>query len=167
MSVAVLSADSTNFLTEPTSSGLGDAAKKIVENIKKGISGMWDDHSITFGHSLYEARNLLNEIYGECSIADWDGVGARPITIDAYEEARKIIATLSSSIPMPDIIPEPSGSLAMEWRKTGEELFIISLSGKSRIVYAGIFGTNNVHGSEYFAGVLPPSLIQHLRRLYS
>jgi hypothetical protein len=43
------------------------------------------------------------EVYKECSGADWDGYGAVAVTPDAYEEAKRIIDLLPSSIRLPEI----------------------------------------------------------------
>jgi len=160
--------DCPSFLTRPSSEGLDqDSSRKIIQNIKREIANMWGSESITFGHSLDDALVSLFEVYKECSEVDWDGYGASAITKDAYEEARKIINLLPSSIIMPDIVAEPTGEIGLEWRKGRKQVFVISVSGKHRINYAGIFGGNKTHGTEYFEETLPAIIIEHLRRLYT
>lgn len=118
-----------------------------------------------------EMRNSLSEVFRECSRMDWDGYGASAITKDAYEEALKIIDAiidaLPSSIPTPEIGAEPTGDIDFEWYRGKWQVFSISIGGKHRITYAGIFAGSKVHGSEYFEETLPIAIIQHLRRLYS
>lgn len=68
---------------------------------------------------------------------------------------------------MPEIVAEPTGEIGFEWRRGRGRVFVLSVGGKHRITYAGIFGGNKIHGSEYFEETLPFVIIQHLRRLYS
>jgi len=107
------------------------------------------------------------EVYRECSCADWDGYGALAVTRDAYEEAKKIIDLLPSSIQMPEIVPEPTGEIGFEWRQGRGRIFIMSVNGRHRISYAGIFDGNKTHGFEHFEETLPSVVTEQVRRLYS
>ncbi|MBF0566084.1 MAG: hypothetical protein HQK89_12675 [Nitrospirae bacterium] len=120
---------------------------------------------------LDEMRDSLSEVYKECSRIDWDGYGASAVTEGAYEEALKlidaIIDALPSSIPAPEIGAEPTGDIDFEWYRGKGQVFAISVGGKHRITYAGIFAGSKVHGTEYFEGTLPMTIVRHLGRLYS
>ena len=170
MSVAVqcIGFDCPNFLTRPSSEGVDQgSSKRIVERIIEEVNKLRGSESMTFGRPLDEILTSLLEIYRECSHAGWDGYGASAVTEDAYEEARKIINLLPSSIKMPEIVAEPTGEMGFEWRRGRGQVFVLSVGGKHRITYAGIFGGNKIHGSEYFEETLPMVIIEHLRRLYS
>jgi hypothetical protein len=153
-----------SFLTRP--SGVGSYSSSS-EKIADEIAEMWSSQSITFGGPLGEILTSLFAVYKECSKADWDGYGAAAITADAYEEAKKIIKLLPSSIRMPEIVAEPSGEIGLEWRRGRGQIFVMSVSGRHKINYAGLFSGNTIHGSEYFDETLPALIIEHLRRLYS
>ena len=118
---------------------------------------------------LDEALQALNEIVAECSEEGWDGYDALPLTEAAYIEAKRFIESLplTSPIPMPEIIPEPGGEIGFEWYKGKHQVFVASVRGKNEIVYAGLFGTNKTHGSEYYDDYLPSNIIENLKRLYS
>jgi hypothetical protein len=170
MSVAAqcIGFDCPNFLTRPSSEGVDQgSSRRIVERIIEEVSKLRGPESMTLGHPLEEVLTTLNEVYMECSQAGWDGYGASAVTEDAYEEARKIINLLPSSIRMPEIVAEPTGEIGFEWRRGRGQVFVLSVSGKHRITYAGIYGSNKIHGSEYFEETLPLVIINHLRRLYS
>lgn len=167
LAIQCTGSDCSPFWIRPSSEGFGDSSRKIVEGIKREIAQMWGSESITFGRPLDDALISLLEVYRECSQSDWDGYGAAAISEDAYEEAKKIINLLPSSIRMPEITAEPTGEIGFEWHKSKGQVFVISVGGKHRITYAGIFSGNKVHGSEYFEDTLPLAIIQHLRRLYS
>jgi len=168
MSLAVqcIGFDCPSFLTGPSGQGFDqDSSQKLVASIRREIEQIWRPDSITFGHPLDEILTALFEIYKDCSIGDWDAYGASPVTEDVYEEAKKIVNLLPSSIESPEIVAEPTGEIGFEWRNGKDHVFVISVGGKHRITYAGIFGGNKIHGSEYFEESLPSIIIEHLRRL--
>ena len=139
---------------------------KTVETIFMEIER--ENTTQTFG-TRRELFNNLNEILDEYSKPDWDGYGADPISEAAFLEARKVISALpvNPMLPVPEIIAEPSGSIAFEWYKGRRQAFIMSVSGKNEIVYSGLFGLNKVHGVEYFSDSVPSVVISALKRLYS
>jgi hypothetical protein len=115
-----------------------------------------------------EILRSLDDIFVECSEQGWDGYDATPITEEAYLEARRFILSLpiTSFMPMPEIIPEPSGEIALEWSKGSHQIFIASVNGKNEMTYAGLFGSNKTHGQEYFGDSLPTIMLENLKRLY-
>jgi len=156
-----------SFLTRPSGEGIDkDSSRKLLKTLTKDISQMWQS-SVTFGRPLNEMLTSLSEVYEECSRADWNGYGAEAITSDTYKEARTVIYSLPFSMPVPDIVAEPTGDIGFEWRRGKGHVFVASVGGKHQMTYAGLFGSNSVHGSEYFEGALPSVIIQHIRRLYS
>jgi len=122
--------------------------------------------SITLGGKTDVLQSLAS-LFEECSEEDWDGNEASPITEDAYLEARRLISNLPINLHMPEVVPEPSGEIGLEWSKGKDRTFVLSLSGRNEIVYAGLFGINKVHGVEYFGDTLPSAILENLRRLYT
>lgn len=170
MSVAVqcISPDCPSFLRAPSGEGFDqDSSQRMLVNLKRQISQIWGSESITLGRPLGDILDSLFEVFKECSAIGWDGYGASALTEDAFEEAKKIIDLLPSSIKMPEIVAEPNGEIGFEWRRGKGQVFVLSVGGKHKITYAGIFGENKIHGIEYFEETLPLVIIQHLKRLYS
>lgn len=120
----------------------------------------------TIGRPVEEAFQSLKELYRECSEENWDGYGAKPVSENSIYEACEFIQMLPSSFPMPQMLTEPSGEIGLEWYKDKRMIFAISFNGKSMITYAGIFGSNKIHGTEYFGDSIPSIIIKNLRRLY-
>jgi hypothetical protein len=129
----------------------------IVNELKK---------SITLGRKTDVLQSLEN-LFKECSDEGWDGYEASPITEDAYLEARKLIGNLPINLRMPEVVPEPSGEIGLEWSRGKDRVFVVSLSGKNEIAYAGLFGINKVHGVEYFGDAIPSTILENIRRLYA
>lgn len=114
-----------------------------------------------------EVLQSLNEVFVECSTEGWDGYDAIPIAGDVYFESKRLIESLPlTPFPMPEVVPEPSGEIGLEWYRRKRLVFTVSVSGSNEIVYAGLFGTNKSHGTEHFNESLPSAIIENLRRLY-
>lgn len=122
--------------------------------------------TVTIGRPIEEAFQSLLELYKDCSEKNWDGYGANPVSKDSISEALDFIQSLPSSFPVPQILAEPSGEIGLEWHKGKRLIFAISFSGRNMIAYAGIFGSNKIHGTEYFIDSIPSIVIENLRRLY-
>ena len=94
---------------------------------------------------------------------NWGGDDEAPITFAAYQEAKRILELLPLSLQSFEFTPEPNGSIAMEWRKGKNRMYLISVSGAGAIEYAGIFGRGNeLHGKNNFADFLPRQIASHL-----
>ena len=50
---------------------------------------------------------------------NWDGYGALPIDQITIENARNFIQRLSPRLPLPEISPNPNGTISMEWTSSG------------------------------------------------
>lgn len=122
-----------------------------------------------FKQPIGELIDSLIEVYIDCSVEDWDGMGATPVTENTMLEAAKLIYLLPSSMtfPLPSITVEPSGDVALEWFRSDRSIFVVSVNGCGEITYAGLYGTNKTHGTEYLSNSLPPTIAYNLKRLYA
>jgi len=152
------------------SSGIEPFSNQIIEEISNLLNSVESNQSYSaiLGKNN-EMQQELNELFLECSENDWDGYDANSLIESAYFEAMRFIQSISSihSFPTPEIVPEPTGEIGFEWYKENRQVFIVSVSGKNELVYAGLFGPNKVHGTEYFGDSLPSIIITNLKRLYT
>lgn len=164
MSVALAYEDYTSFQGRINDTGASADSKTVLKMYKDTLSHLLQ--SVTEGQRLREALNALDEIYKSCNQEGWDGYDASPITERAYNEAIKLICLLPSAIPMPEIVPEPTGDIALEWYRGRQHVFLVSCAGKGAITYAGLFGLGNkAYGREYFGESLPSILVKNINRL--
>ena len=137
----------------------------------EGLKKFYDDtiskwrNTATLGR-LEEVLHSLDILCKECSEEGWDGYDALPIAEDVCDEAKRLIKSLPINLPMPEIIPEATGEIGLEWSTGNRIVFVASVSGKNEIIYAGLFGMNKTHGTEYFGDSLPSVVVENLRRLY-
>lgn len=138
----------------------------IYRNSEFSKKAFWHS-TASIGRPVEEAIESLIELYRQCSEADWDGYGANPVSKESIYEAVEFIYLLPSGFPMPNILAEPSGEIAFEWYKNKRMIFVIGFNGKNMIFYAGIFGSNKTHGTEYFSDTIPLVILENLKRLNS
>ena len=124
-----------------------------------------DSQSITWQLDN-KAFDTVAAVFRESNRPDWDGYGAKPVSPEACTEAVKFISNLPVTFPMPQVIAEPDGDLALEWYVKKSHLFVIGFSGKGSISYNGVFGQDTkIHGCEPLTDELPRVVCESIRRL--
>lgn len=111
--------------------------------------------------------SAINELTMDYSLPNWDGYEAKPILRSVRDEAVRLIKMLPSDIPLPEVSPEPLGTIAFEWYKAKDYLFIASVSGKGIVEYAGLYGIGNRdYGTARIENTFPKIVSYHIRRLF-
>ena len=163
MSTAIPCDDFISISNSP-SMGFGDEVGKLKEFLKDIVRRFGETE--TLGQSDKAIRSLDKE-FDECSVEGWDGYDALPITKSTYNEAKRLIESLPlTTFPIPEVVPEPSGEIGLEWYREERQVFVASVSGRNEIVHAGLLGVNKLHGTEYFGDSLPSVILENLKRLY-
>lgn len=152
-------------LAFPSYTGTSPESEKMLGMLKEALDRLFE----TSGKYQRAADTIaaLDDVYQECCESNWDGYGAQPITEEVYQEAFKLLTLLPSNFPMPEVVPEPTGGIGLQWSGGKRLVFVASVRGENFITYAGIFGVNKTHGREYFSDSLPPIITANIRRLYS
>lgn len=111
-------------------------------------------------------RAALEAAWGEFSIRGWDGYGAEPVSSEAYAMAKALLETLPVDAPTPEISADPDGEISFDWYRGPDKVFSVSVGGSGMLSYAGLFGRNNAHGTEWYDGGLPEVVAFNLARLH-
>lgn len=115
--------------------------------------------SFRWRDSLLDEVSRLSQ---NCERQGWDGYDAAPISNASAIQAAQLIELLPNNIQPPDVVPEPSGDISLEWRATEQKNFSLGVSGQS-LVYAGIFGgSSKSYGEERFSRELPATVLEIL-----
>ena len=88
-----------------------------------------------------ELYKKLFEIFLECLEKDWDGYHANPTDPKSFASTIIFLEDFPSDLPLPDLVPEPNGDLAMVWKGNGYTLnagVYCYLTGGSFIEISGI-----------------------------
>ena len=164
MSVAIPYADS-DLSWAYVDNGVSDESKKLKSLWVEALRRVKE--TTTNEKRLMEALTDLEEIFKECGMSNWDGYQAKPLTEAAYKDVLKFLEMIPLNLPMPEIVPEPNGTIGLEWSIGKRLIFAISLSGKGTIHYAALFGADKNYGTVEFLDSLPSVVLENIRRLYS
>jgi len=153
--------------TDSGSSGVSSESKQfsvIRSEILRSVSERTQERKLSRINNANETLKILNQSY---SIDDWDGRGALAIPVNACEEAFQLISQLPEKYPMPEIIPETTGEVGLEWYVNPYQVLLLSLAGNGYIYFSGLFGYKNAeYGSKPIAGQLDRKIILLLDEVY-
>jgi hypothetical protein len=163
MSVRLATAGSGQTFSWPEI-GFSDESKHIRSRLLKILAELRQPISFSWRETL---QNELDEIVQDCSKAGWDGYDANPLSLESAVVAREFINVLPENIQIPNLVPEPGGEIALEWRSGDRKYLSVTVSG-TVLVYAGIFGgLCKKYGEERFFGTLPTAVLQILSQYFS
>jgi hypothetical protein len=152
---------------EGIASGQNHAVGTESREIRRRIEDFWGALQIVMSVEPRRAAvRTLTEIVKDCSVENWDSEGARPVNERTYAEALKFLAALPLTIRVPDVIPEPNGSIGFEWRYGPNAIFVAAVDGTQKISYAGLYGRgSSAHGTENFIDAIPETIMSNLQRV--
>lgn len=108
-------------------------------------------------------KDVILEILHECSTEGWDNYGAKPISSGVVHEIFKFVDLLPLDITMPDVVPEPSGDIGLQWQKSKGQILSLTITPEGVISYAYIFGPNEGCGHLQFFDELPKMIANMLQ----
>jgi len=115
--------------------------------------------------TLDEALENLAELKQECAKPAWDGCDAQPVGEKTLEHLVAFLQALPENVPVPDLVPEPDGEVAVEWQTGARRIFSVSIGPDERLSYAGLLGANRWHGVDQFFGNMPSEIIRGIARV--
>ena len=140
-------------------------ASFVTKRLEKAENELLNNYSVGYYNS--KVLSGLMEIYNECSVKNWDGYEADPVSIRSLENAEDFAKTLPTKFPVPEITADPDGEVSFEWYIEPQQVFSVSIGDNNQLSYAGLFGKNKTHGVEYFRDELPKTILENLCRLYA
>jgi hypothetical protein len=111
------------------------------------------------------ASKELRILVGECSIPNWDGCGAVPITEPTVSMVSSFLAALPVGTPSPSIGAEPDGDVTLEWYSSTQRTLSVSVTAGGELHYAALFGPSKAYGTEQFSGDVPQVILNLIRRV--
>lgn len=156
--------DNNNFLASPRNSGVSKDAhwfKKRMEELQENSA-----HSLTVSQHYNEARHALADAIEKCSVDNWDGYGAKRISGASCGNAIRFAQMLPTSVPVPELYVDSDGEVTFEWYFAPRQVFSVTIGSQGEMIYAGLFGSANAHGTEYLGDELRDTLLDYVRRVY-
>lgn len=112
-----------------------------------------------------ESLEVLARVYRDARLgAVEEGIDPK-IPAATFEHAKTLLASLPSDIPDPDILGEPDGKVEFEWGTSPGRTISISIGEGEVVGYATLFGKSRSYGIEDAWKALPPTLLEHIRRI--
>jgi len=160
---AVASSYAKGFFQEDTESGASSTFVQLSRLLHEASKHL---HEPVTAQKSDEIFRKLDQVYEECLEEDWDGYGASAISANAYNNACRFLEALPSTIPSPDIIPEPDGEIAFDWHKNRDWSVVVSVGSTDILSYAGLLGKDNkTYGTQVFAISIPKMVIGAIREV--
>ncbi len=81
----------------------------------------------------------IDAVAADCSTENWNGENSEPIGDKTVANAKKFVSLFPDDIPLPDVVPEPDGSIGFEWDFDRDHWMIVSVDEEGSIYYAAKF----------------------------
>lgn len=92
--------------------------------------------------------------------------GEVPVSEATRREAIGFVGKLPPTLPIPEIVVEPDGDVALEWFVRNYFSFLVGFSGKGVLTYSGLFGRGRkTYGTEFISEGIPSSIVENIRRV--
>ena len=101
----------------------------------------------------------LEEVFIETSRTNWDGYDALPVEKETFLITAKFIKLLPLYVKPLNISAEPDGNITLEWYRSPDWLFSLSIDSRGFLHYAAKFGTRKKYGSEPFFDSIPQTIL--------
>ena len=109
----------------------------------------------------------LDRVTSEASATGWDGYRGNPSNLSSYQLARRFLASLPTTLPVPEVAIDPDGDIGFDWYLDSKHLYTVSIGANGRLAYAGVFGSGaRTHGTEVFDDNVPEVVIQNISRVF-
>ena len=136
---------------------------KFIRNAQTAISELAEKSQALFGKKA-DALTQLSTLVYECSEQNWDGNDASAIDLLAVQIASQFLCALPADIQMPEFAPEPDGSVSLDWIKSRNRIFSISIGNSNRLACAWLDGTDRGHEVIRFDGCkIAPKVLNGIR----
>lgn len=139
------------------SSAISSEARAVREAVSAVVESS-ERSQVLFGEKSVAISQIVS-LAKECAETDWDGNEAAPIDQAAIHTAVKFIRALPNDVPLPEFAPEPDGSISLDWIRSRNRLFSLSIGSTNRLAYAWLDGSDRGHGVAQFDGERIPSRV--------
>jgi hypothetical protein len=109
-------------------------------------------------HAILEAARTAAE-------ENWNGEGGLPVRGATVAQAIRFARLLPSTVSTPEVSADADGEISFDWDRDARRVFSVSVGPDGTLTYAGLFGHNRAHGTEFMAEPLPQSIRLNLRRV--
>lgn len=107
----------------------------------------------------------LQALVTECAGFGWDASEAEPVSECAAIRAADFIRALPEGFPLPELAPEPDGSISLDWFRSRNRILSLSVGTSDRLPYAWLDGEDKGHAVVLFDRKnIPPDILDRIQR---
>ena len=106
----------------------------------------------------------LQALVAECARSGWDANEAEPVSKCAAIRAADFIRALPEGFSLPELAPEPDGSISLDWVRSRDWLLSLSVGASDRLPYAWVDGVGRGHAVVFFDGTnIPSDILERIK----
>jgi hypothetical protein len=146
--------------------GGGSAISPEAQTVYKAAIDVMEsaERSLALFGEKAAALSQLAALAMECAEQGWDGTDAIPIDPIAVFSVERFVRALPDGMPLPEFSPEPDGSVSLDWIRSRNRLFSLTVGRSNRLAYAWLDGADKGHGVARFDGQnVPPRVLEDIK----
>lgn len=145
-----------------TDRALGETAQRL----QQSVHSLALPRSPSLGEVERDAFwDALNAAYLHSQVSEWIEAGNLPAQPSTYGYAKQFVASLPSSVKMPDVAVDLDGEILLEWDHGPRRVMSISVSRDGTLAYAALLGFTRLHGTTHFRETLPLAVNEALEKV--
>ncbi len=114
--------------------------------------------------SKASVHSQLQALVAECAGSGWDANEAEPDSNCAAIRAADFIRALPEGFPLPELAPEPDGSISLDWIASRNRLVSLSIGNSDQLPYAWVIDGHSGHAVVVFDGTnMPPDFLKRVK----
>ncbi|MBK8233377.1 MAG: hypothetical protein IPK72_23085 [Candidatus Eisenbacteria bacterium] len=138
----------------PRSSGISAEAEWVLRAVEQAQDRAGSSLSL-----FWEKAGLLADLRAMMQEGELVAPGAS-------SKAEQLIRALPVGIPLPEVAPEPDGSISFDWIASRLRSISVSVGESARLAYAWVDGSESGHAVAWFDGeAVPEGLLDEIRRI--
>ena len=156
------------LLTVYAAARMGSAVSPIAREIRRNAVAVVTsaERSRALFGTKADAISDVWRVAAEHSEEDWDGTGGAAVNSLAACNAVEFLRVLPAGTPLPEVSPEPDGSISLDWIESRNRLFSLSIGSNRRLPYAWLDGSDRGHGVASFDGEqIPSRVLEEIRKI--
>jgi hypothetical protein len=107
----------------------------------------------------------LDQVREEASFEGWNGGAGRPVSREAYLNAKLFLELLPTTTPPPEISAAGDGDIALDWAFGERKALTVRVDAVGRCTFAWMRGRRTYRGTDWLDDGIPAPIVDALSQL--